>query len=124
VIGASLPSVRISFRLLLPALLIAVLWVGPQAADAATRSCKPAVNPYPGTRYDGVDLTRIRATGVSCPGARRVARRAHRKALSMTPPPSGIRRFAWRGWQVTGNLRGSSDRYLAVRGAKRVRWRF
>ena len=96
----------------------------PTADGAATRSCKPVVNPYPNTRYDGVDLRRIRATGVSCRVARRVARRAHYKALGLTPPPSGIRRFDWRGWRVTGNLRGSSDRYVAARGAKRVRWRF
>ena len=82
------------------------------------------VNPYPGTRYEGADLHHIRATGVTCGGARRVARRAHYKALGLTPPPSGIRRFTWRGWHVTGNLRGSTDRYLATRGGKSVRWRF
>ena len=90
----------------------------------AARSCRAVVNPYPGTRYDGIDLTRIRATRVSCRGARRVARGAHRKALGITPPTSGIRRFGWRGWTVTGNLRGSRDRYVAARGSKRVRWVF
>ena len=82
------------------------------------------VNPYPGTRYEGVDLTRIRATGVTCRKARRVARRAHHKALGITPPPSGVRQFRYHSWQVTGDLRGDSDRYVATRGAKRVRWRF
>lgn len=82
------------------------------------------VNPYPGTRFEGADLSRIRATGVSCRTARRVARRAHHKALGITPPPSGVRHFTWRSWQVTGDLRGDSDRYVASRGAKRVRWRF
>jgi len=53
-----------------------------------------------------------------------VARGAHYKALGITPPPSGVRRFTWHGWQVTGNLRGDSDRYLATRGARRVRWLF
>jgi hypothetical protein len=53
-----------------------------------------------------------------------VARRAHRKALGITPPPSGVRRFTWRGWQVTGDLRGPTDRYLATRGARRIRWLF
>jgi len=71
-----------------------------------------------------VDIRRIRATAVSCPTARRVARRAHRKALGLTPPPSGIRRFIWNGWKVTGDLRGATDRYLAARGARRVRWVF
>ena len=30
----------------------------------------------------------------------------------------------YHSWHVTGDLRGDSDRYVAVRGAKRVRWRF
>ncbi len=96
----------------------------PSAQGAAARACKPVVNPYEGTRYEGSDLTRIRASGVSCRGARRVARGAHLKALGLTPPPSGVRRFTWRGWRVKGDLRGSSDSYIAVRGGKRVRWRF
>jgi hypothetical protein len=93
------------------------------AADAARR-CRPVVDPYPGTRYEGVDLRGIRATGVSCPRARRVARGAHRKALGLTPPPSGVRRFTWKGWRVTGDLRGASDRYVARRDGRQVRWRF
>jgi hypothetical protein len=97
---------------------------GAASAEAAARACKPVVNTYPDTRYEGVNLRRIRATGVSCRTARRVARRAHHKALGITPPPSGVRRFSWRSWQVIGDLRGDSDRYLATRGDKRVRWRF
>ena len=100
---------------------------GTSAASAegtSARSCAPVVNPYPGTRFEGADLSRIRATGVSCRTARRVARRAHHNALGITPPPSGVRHFTWRSWQVTGDLRGDSDRYVAIRGAKRVRWRF
>ena len=81
-------------------------------------------NPYAGTRYEGVDLTQIRAVRVSCSTAREVARGAHRRALGLTPPPSGIRRFKWGGWRATGNLRGDSDRYLATKGSRRVRWRF
>jgi hypothetical protein len=107
------------------AVLCALAALGVPSVEAAqTRSCAPVVNPYPDTRYEGVDLRRIRATGVSCRGARRVARRAHRKALGITPPPTGVRRFTWRGWRVTGDLRGSSDRYVARRGDRRVRWRF
>ena len=105
---------------------VLLLWAAaaPQLAGAgSTRSCRPVVNPYPDTRYEGVDLTRIRATGVSCAGARRVARRAHHKALGL-PVINPVRRFAWRGWRVRGDLRGASDRYVAVKGAKRVRWRF
>ena len=109
----------------LAGLLCAVAAVGtPSAHAASTRPCSPVVNPYEGTRYEGVDLTQIRATGVSCATARSVARRAHYRALGQTPPPSGVRRLTWNGWRVTGDLRGDSDRYLATRGAQRVRWRF
>jgi hypothetical protein len=97
---------------------------GPVANEASARACARVVNPYPGTRYEGVDLTRIRATGVSCRRARRVARRAHRKALGLTPPVSGVRRFTWHGWRVKGDLRGPHDRYVARRDGKRVTWRF
>ena len=93
-------------------------------SDAAARSCEPVKNPYPNTRYDDVDLTRIRAARVSCRRVRQVAKGAHFKALGLTPPPDGIRRFSWKGWKVIGDLRGSSDSYLATKGRKRVRWRF
>ncbi len=102
---------------------IAVAVVSP-GAEAALRACKPVENPYAGTRYAGSDLSHIRARNVTCPGARRVARGAHRKALSMTLPLSGVRRFRWRGWEVVGDIRGAHDRYLATRGHRRVRWRF
>ena len=111
-------------RTVLVALTLAVVAVvGAPSAEAA-RSCKPVENPYPGTRYDDVDLTHILAARVSCLTARRVAKGAHAKALGLTPPADGIRRFTWKGWKVTGNLRPSSDRYLATKGSKRVRWRF
>jgi hypothetical protein len=96
--------------------------VGVEAASA--RSCRPVLNPYPNTRYEGADLRRIRATGVSCRVARRVARRAQRKALGLPLPRNGVRRFRWRGWRVRGDLRASTDRYLARRGGDRVRWVF
>lgn len=103
----------------------AVLVLVPSAAQAASGvACEPVRNPYPGTRYEGVDLTRIRAVQVPCSKARRVARGAHRKALGLTPPASGVRRFRWRGWRVTGDLRPAKDRYVARKGARRVRWRF
>jgi hypothetical protein len=104
---------------------VTVLAVTPAATQAASDvACKPVRDPYPGTRYEGVDLTRIRARQVSCPAARRVARGAHRKALATTPSASGIRRFNWRGWNVTGDLRPATDRYIAHKGERRVRWRF
>ena len=112
-------------RLLLTGALCALAAMGAPSAEAGVvRSCSPVLNPYPGTRFEGSDLRRIRAIGVSCRGARRVARGAHRRALSLTPPPSGVRRFSWYGWRVTGDLRGSSDRYVARRGSRRVRWVF
>ena len=119
-----MPSV-VGGKRLLAAALCALAGVGAPSAEAAsTRSCGRVVNPYPNTRYEGEDLRRIRATGVPCRTARRVARGAHRKALGLTPPPSGVRRFTWRGWRVTGDLRGPSDRYVAKRGRERVRWVF
>ncbi len=92
-------------------------------ADAALRACKPVRDPYPGTRYAGVDLTRIRTSAGSCETARRVARRAHRKALR-TAPTGRYRRFTWHGWAVTGDLRPDHDRYVALKDGRQVRWRF
>ena len=101
----------------------ACLLAPPAAGAASYRSCKPVVNPYAGSRYEGVNLSSIRVLNGSCNGARVVARGAHRKALGMTPT-GPVRRFSWGGWRVKGDLRGNSDSYLAVRGEKRVRWRF
>ena len=81
-------------------------------------------NPYPNPRYEGEDLKRVLASGVSCRGARRVARGAHREALGMTPSLSGILRLRWGSWRVRGDLRPANDRYLAVDGDRRVRWQF
>jgi hypothetical protein len=105
--------------------LLAILMLVALAPSAAqAKACKPVENPYPGTRYEGVDLTRIRAEGIRCPAARRVARRAHRKALGLPLPPDGVRRFRWHGWRVRGDLRPEIDRYVARKGERRVRWRF
>jgi hypothetical protein len=112
-------------RLLAIGVLTVAAGIGTASAQAAkTVSCSPVLNPYPNTRYAGVDLRRIRATGVSCATARAVAKGAHRKALGITPPLSGIRHLTWNGWKVTGDLRGARDTYVATRGSKRVRWVF
>ena len=104
---------------------VAAVASGPAVAPAATtRSCGAVRDPYPGTRYAGVDLSRITASGVSCRAARSVVRGAHRRALGITPAVSGIRTFTWNGWTVRGDLRPASDRYVATRGSTRVRWRF
>ncbi len=118
------PKRRLRAFILCFATVFAVAPAAP-ATSAQAKPCKPVKNPYAGTRYEGVDLSRIRARNVSCRTAHRVARGAHRKALGMTPTPSGIRRFRWQRWRVTANLRGKRDRYIArARGGKHVRWRF
>ncbi len=120
---SGMPSPRKS--LLFAAVLgTCLLPAAPTAGAASYTSCKPVVNPYAGSRYDGVNLSSIRVLNGSCSGARVVAKGAHRKALGLTPSASPIRRFFWGGWRVKGDLRGDSDRYLAVKGSKRVRWRF
>ena len=98
--------------------------LAPAGARPPPRPGRVGARPLPGTRYAGVDLSHITATGVSCRTARSVARGAHRKALGITPPVSGIRTFTWNGWKVRGDLRPASDRYVATRGPTRVRWRF
>ena len=110
-------------RVLLAVLVCSVALAGSSPADAALRACKPVLDPYPGTRYAGVDLTRIRTSAGSCETARRVARKAHRKALTITPSRR-FRRFTWHGWAVTGDLRPDHDRYVARKGGRQVRWRF
>jgi hypothetical protein len=109
---------------LIPVIATILGWAAPSAPAAALRSCPPVRNPFPHTRYAGVDLTHIRASGVSCATARRVARGAELRALGITPSPSGIRVFTWQGWHVTGDLRPAHDRYVASMGARRVQWRF
>lgn len=56
---------------------------GSAPAEAALRACTPVRHPYPHSRYADVDLTGIRTSLKSCETARRVARKAHRKALRM-----------------------------------------
>jgi hypothetical protein len=115
---------RHRLALLAVCLCAAVVAAVPATQAATTRSRGSVKNPYPGTRYAGVDLSHITATGVSCTTAKRVARGAHKKALGLTPPPSGVRHLTWEGWKVSGDLRGNSDKYVASKGSKRVRWRF
>ena len=105
-------------------LLVVALGLLAVPATASAKQCGRIHDPYPDTRYEGADLTRIRAVGVTCHRARQVARGAHYKALGLTPPPSGVRHLRWHGWRVTGDLRPPSDRYVATRDGKRVSWRF
>jgi hypothetical protein len=115
-------SGRMPRRLIVLLTAVALVALAPAAAHAA--ACQPVKNPYAGTRYEGVDLSRIRAEGVRCSTARRVARRGHRKALGAAPDANGIVRVTWRGWRVRGDIKPSSDRYVARKGDRRVRWRF
>lgn len=99
------------------------LTAGPAAA--ASRSCPAIKDPYKGTRYEGVPLNGIKASGLSCASARKVVKGAHLKGLGLTPPPSsGVRRYTWNGWRVAGDLRPESDKYTARKGGMAVRWRF
>ena len=102
--------------------LVAILLLLPSGAHAA--ACDPVKNPYPDTRYEGVNLTSIKAKAIGCAPARKVARGAHRKALGITPSVGGIRNFRWHGWEVVGDLRPVNDRYTATRGGRRISWRF
>lgn len=114
-------------RRILPAILFIAATLGgitPAAQAASYHSCAPVRNPFPHTRYAGVDLTHIRALHVSCATARRVARDEQRHALGITPSASGIRTFTWQGWHVRGDLRPVHDRYVASKGGARVQWRF
>jgi hypothetical protein len=112
------------FATLTLALLAGLAMVVIVPSASAAKHCRPVHNPYPNTRYEGVDLTRIRAVGVTCHRARHVARRAHRKGLRMTTPPSGVLHYGWRAWRVRGDLRPSHDRFRAKHRDNRVRWRF
>ncbi len=96
---------------------IAACLAVPAAGSAA--KCDPVVNPYAGTRYDGIDLRRIRATNVTCGKARKVVRRGHRKALLTFEL-----KFKWHDWKIKSHLGGSVDKYRAKRGNARISWVF
>ena len=107
------------------ALALAVLASPVATADAAFKRCRPVVNIFDGTRYEGSDLYRIRAQHTSCRTARRVAYRGTRKAVAATPNRRGIMVVRYRRWRVVDDLTGSIDRFRArARGGKRVRWLF
>lgn len=108
-------------KVILSAALVLGILTFPSATFASSR-CASVSHPYPNSRYSDVGLTRIRATGLSCQTARRVAKGAHAKALGL--PGSAVRRFSWNGWKITGYLSGATDRYVAARGSARVTWRF
>ncbi len=88
-------------------------------ASGLAAKCDPVVNPYAGSRYDGIDLRRIRATNVTCDKARKVVRRGHRKALLTYEL-----KFKWHDWKIKGHLGGSVDKYRAKRGNARISWVF
>jgi hypothetical protein len=105
----------------------ALLAIVAAPADAAFKSCRsiPNVSQLNGTRFAGSDIFRIRAQGVSCATARTVARAATIRALAITPPPTGIKRFRYQSWSVSDDLRGDDDRYSARgTGTKRITWLF
>jgi hypothetical protein len=104
---------------------LALALIAPATADADFKRCRPVIDIFDGTRYAGSDLYRIRAQGVSCETARRVALRGTRRGVAGVPDPDGRVRVRYRTWTVVGDLRGDADRYRALaRGGKRVRWIF
>jgi len=108
-------------------LAAALLAIAAAPADAAFTSCAPITNvsQLNGTRFAGSDIFRIRTQGVSCTTARGVARGATLRALGITPPVSGIKRFRYQSWAISDNLRGDDDRYTATgSGSKRITWLF
>jgi hypothetical protein len=106
-------------------LSLALAAVTPGIADAAFKSCRPVLNVFEGSRYEGSDLYRIRAQGVSCRTARRVVGRGTYRAVAATPDPSGRVRVRYRRWFIVDDLRGPVDRFSArAGGPRRVRWLF
>lgn len=106
----------LTFAVLGAAVFLAI----PSSVEA--RACPKIVNPYADTRYEGVDLRRIRAWGTRCHTARQVVRGAHEKALGL--PPRAIRRFYWHGWKVVGDIRDPEDHYRASMNGVVIRWIF
>jgi hypothetical protein len=97
----------------------------PASAQADYKKCRPVVNILDGTRYAGSDLYRIRAQGVSCKTARRVAYRGTLRGVAGVPDENGRVVVGYRAWLVIGDLRGDADRYEAQADwPKRVRWVF
>jgi hypothetical protein len=113
-------------RFVIVAALSAVLAAAAAApAGASAASCRPVRDLFDGTRYEGSDLFRIRAQGVSCATARRVARAATYKAVGGPPGPTGFKRLRYRRWHLVDDLRGDTDRFSArASGAKRITWSF
>jgi hypothetical protein len=114
-----------SARSPLVAAALGLALIAPAPADAALKRCPPVIDVFDGTRYAGSDLYRIRARGVSCRTARRVALRGTYRGVAAVPDPDGRVRVTYRKWTVIGDLRGDADRYRArATGAKRVNWIF
>lgn len=111
----------------LTALAVAAVFVAAAAtpAPAHAKFCRPVLNMFEGSRLEGSDAYRVRATGVSCGTARRVARQGTRRAVAATPNVNGFVRVRYRWWRVLDDLRGSTDRFKArSSGSKRITWLF
>ena len=100
------------------------LLVPAAAADAAFKTCKPVPNvpALDGSRYEGSDIFRIRASETSCRTARRVAVRSTLKGMRLG---ANVLTYRWRRWKVDRDLIGSVDRYDATAALDMdVKWRF
>lgn len=112
-------------KLITAALAAVLLAVAAAPAPAHAKSCRPVLNMFDGSRLEGSDSYRIRATGVSCSTARRVARQGTRRAVAATPNVDGFVRVRYRRWRVLDDLRGSTDRFRArASQTKRISWLF
>jgi hypothetical protein len=122
---APVPSKPMRRRLAIPLAALAVASAWPTAAAADYKPCAPVRDVFEGTRYEGSDLYRVRAQGVSCKTARRVARRGTYKAVAGVPDSTGHVRVTYRRWRIVDDLTRSVDRFVAkAAGGKRVRWLF
>jgi hypothetical protein len=111
-------------RLVTAAFAAAALGATAAPTEAVARSCRPVHNVFEAARYAASDLFRIRADGVSCRRARRLAHRATFKALGIPAATGPILRFRVDGWRVTDDLRGDTDRLRARSSGRLVTWRF
>jgi hypothetical protein len=92
------------------------------ASNAAAASCGSLKDPFAGTRFSGETVSSVHASGVSCTTARSLAKKAMYRSLVMGKPGSGRVRLTIDGYRVRGDLRGSTDRFTAENGRRKVTW--
>jgi hypothetical protein len=99
----------------------AVVALTPTVGSAGAHPAKPCRPIYnlaflDGSRYEGADIVRVRAHGVRCRTARKVAYGATKRGMSLGATTLHYRvRVAGFRWKVNRNLFGDVDRYKAYR---------